>query len=306
MQTIRGALDWAGSRLGTHVASPDVDAELLLRHVLDCPRALLFSDPLAAVPAEAAARFAELVERRAAGEPLQYLTAAQSFRHLELAVGPGVLVPRPETEVVVERALGHVAGVGAPLVVDLCTGSGAVALAVATERPGAVVWATELSAEAAAWARLNAERIGPPNLTIVEGDLFAPLPPALRGSVDLVVANPPYLSDADLAGTAPDVRDHEPHLATVAGRSGLEVAGRIVVEALGWLRSGGWLVLESHPGQAARLLLLMAPRYADAAVLPDLTGALRIAEGRAPGPGDGGPRPGQGWRRSSPGRGAPR
>ncbi|MGH2719996.1 MAG: peptide chain release factor N(5)-glutamine methyltransferase [Actinomycetota bacterium] len=281
MQTIRGALDWAGGRLTPHVASPAVDAELLLRHVLDCPRARLFSDPLAAVPAEAAARFAELVGRRAAGEPLQYLTASQSFRRLELAVGPGVLVPRPETEVVVERALGHVAGAPGPLVVDLCTGSGAVALAIATERPDAVVWATELSAEAAAWARLNAERIGAPNLTIVDGDLFGPLPPDLHGSVDLVVANPPYLSEAELAATAPDVRDHEPQLATVAGPSGLEVAGRIAGEAAGWLRPGGWLVLETHPGQAARLLALMAPRYADAAVLPDLAGTLRIAEGRA-------------------------
>jgi release factor glutamine methyltransferase len=281
VQTIRGALDWAVSRLTSHVASPAVDAELLLRHVLDCPRARLFSDPLLAVPPEAAARFAELVGRRAAGEPLQYLTAAQSFRHLELAVGPGVLVPRPETEVLVERALGHIAGVGTPLVVDLCTGSGAVALAIATERADAVVWATELSADAAAWARLNAERIGPPNLTIVEGDLFGPLPPALRGSVDLVVANPPYLSEAELSTTEPDVREHEPHLATVAGPSGLEVAGRIVGEAPRWLRPGGWVVLETHPGQAARLRLLMAPRYAEAAVQPDLTGALRIAEGRA-------------------------
>ncbi|MGH2688734.1 MAG: peptide chain release factor N(5)-glutamine methyltransferase, partial [Actinomycetota bacterium] len=223
MQTIRGALDWAGSRLRPHVASPAVDAELLLRHALDCPRAMLFSDPLAPVPAPAAALFAELVERRAAGEPLQYLTAVQSFRHLELAVGPGVLVPRPETEVVVERGLGHLAGTGSPVVVDLCTGSGAIALAVATERPDAAVWATELSADAAAWARRNAERTGAPNLTILEGDLFAPLPPALRGSVDLVVANPPYLSEAELATTDPDVREHEPVLATVAGPSGLEV-----------------------------------------------------------------------------------
>jgi release factor glutamine methyltransferase len=280
VQTIRGALDWAGSRLRSHVASPAVDAELLLRHILGCPRALLFSDPHAAVPAPAAARFAELVERRAAGEPLQYLTAVQSFRHLELAVGPGVLVPRPETEVVVERALGHLAGVASPVVVDLCTGSGAIALAVATECPGAAVWATELSAAAAAWARRNAGRVGPPNLTILEGDLFGPLPPALRGSVDLVVANPPYLSEAELRETEADVREHEPVLATVAGPSGLEVAGRIVEAAPGWLRSGGWLVLETHPGQAARLLSLMAAGYAEAAVLPDLTGASRIAEGR--------------------------
>jgi release factor glutamine methyltransferase len=278
--TIREALDWAGTRLGGRVASPAVDAELLLRHVLDCPRAILFSDPFRALPPEEAGRFTALVERRVAGEPLQYLTATQSFRHLELAVGPGVLVPRPETEVVVERALTHLYGTRSPLIVDLCTGSGAIALSVASERPDATVWATEVSPVAAGWARVNVAGTGVTNATVVEGDLFGPLPGTLRGSVDLVVANPPYLSEADLAGTAPDVREHEPVMATVAGRTGLEVAGRIVEEALGWLRPGGWLVLETHPGQAIRLGLLMTPRYADAAVLPDLTGALRIAEGR--------------------------
>jgi release factor glutamine methyltransferase len=227
-------------------------------------------------------RFVALVERRAGGEPLQYLTAVQAFRRLELAVGPGVLVPRPETEMVVEHALGHLEGVEAPVVIDVGTGSGAIALSLATERPGAAVWATEISEEAAGWARRNVEAAGACNVTVVEGDLFAPLPEHLRGAVDLVVANPPYLSEVELADAPADVRDHEPVVATTAGPTGLEVAGRVVAGALRWLRPGGWLVLETHPGQAERLRTLMLPCYRDVAILPDLAARLRVAEGRRP------------------------
>lgn len=282
MTSIRDALAWAGARLDGSVAAPAVDAELLLRHVLGCPRALLFSEPERRLGPALAERFGALVERRAGGEPLQYLTAVQAFRRLELAVGPGVLVPRPETEVVVERALARLEDVENPVVVDVGTGSGAIALSVATELSGTTVWATEVSGEAAAWARRNAEAAGATNMTVVEGDLFGPLPEGLRGSVDLVVSNPPYLSEAELAETDPDVRDHEPHLATVAGPTGLEVAGRIIGETPSWLRPGGWLVLETHPGQAERLRVLMLARYQDVAIHLDLGARPRIAEGRRP------------------------
>jgi release factor glutamine methyltransferase len=142
------------------------------------------------------------------------------------------------------------------------------------------VWATEVSGEAAAWARRNLDRAGATNVTIVEGDLLAPLPVDLRGAVDLVVANPPYLAAAQLASLAPDVRDHEPPVATVSGPTGLEVPARVVEEALDWIRPGGWLVMETWPGQADDLLALLSAGYAGAAVHPDLTGSLRIAEGR--------------------------
>ena len=245
---------------------------------------MLLAEPECRLGGEEAGRFRALVERRAGGEPLHYLTAVQGFRQLELAVGPGVLVPRPETEMVVERALAHLAGVEAPLVVDVGTGSGAIALSIATERPGTTVWATEVSEEAASWARRNVETAGAGNVTIVEGDLFAPLPEDLRGAADLVVANPPYLSEAELAEAPVDVRNHEPVLATTAGPTGLEVAGRVVAEAPLWLRPGGWLVLETHPGQAERLRALMLLCYRDVAILPDLAGHPRIAEGRRPEP----------------------
>lgn len=285
--SIREALAWALARLDGSVAAPAVDAELLLRHVLGSSRALLLSDPERRLGGEGE-RFRALVERRAGGEPLQYLTSVQAFRRLELAVGPGVLIPRPETEVVVERALallGDTEGEGAaghPVVVDLGTGSGAIALSIGVERPDASVWATEISEAAIRWARRNLEALKAPNVTILEGDLFGPLPEGLRGTIDLVVANPPYLSDAELAEAPVDVRDHEPALATTAGVTGLEVVSRIVDEAVLWLRPGGWLVLETHPGQAGRLQSLMLARYAGVAVHPDLAGLPRIAEGQRP------------------------
>ncbi len=277
------ALRWAGQRLGASVERPPVDAELLLRHVLSVTRAELLAHPARVLTAEEQERLLELVDRRRAGEPLQYLTGTQAFRSLELAVGPGVLVPRPETEFVVERALARLAGALDPVVVDLGAGSGAICLAIATERPDASVWATEVSGEAISWARRNAA--GVENVRLLEGDLFEPLPSEMHGRVDLVVSNPPYLSEAELGKASVDVRDHEPRVATVSGSTGLEVAARIVTGALAWLRAGAWLVMETSPSQAARLEALMRACYEQAAVLADLSGRLRVAEGRARVPG---------------------
>jgi release factor glutamine methyltransferase len=281
---VREALRWARRWLAPAVESPQVEAEVLVTHVLGRSRAEVYGGHSLPFSTEEARRLGELVARRVGGEPLQYLTGHQAFRRLDLAVGPGVLVPRPETEMVVEHALGRIAGLDSPRVVDAGTGSGAIALSIGVERPDATVWATEVSPEAAAWARRNLDRVGAGNVTVVEGDLFSPLPDTLRGAVDLVVANPPYLSAAQLAGVAVDVRDHEPVVATVSGPSGLEVPARVVEEALAWIRPGGWLVMETWPGQADDLLALLSARYAEAAVHPDLTGSLRIAEGRAPHP----------------------
>ena len=272
------------TRLARSVESPAVEAEVLVGHVLGWSRASMYAHATSVVSPDDAARLEELVARREAGEPLQYLTGHQGFRGLDLAVGPGVLVPRPETELVVEQALRRAAGVERPAVVDVGTGSGAIALSIAVERPDARVWATEISPEALVWARLNAERVGARGVVLLEGDLMAPLPAALHGAVDLVVANPPYLATSQLASVAPDVRDHEPVVATVSGPTGLEVPARVVAEGRAWLRPGGWLVIETWPGQADQLLGLLAEGYDEAAVHPDLAGSLRIAEGRLPPP----------------------
>jgi release factor glutamine methyltransferase len=277
---LRAALREAARRLEGLVDSPRTDAELLLQHVVGCGRTELFSNPERALSRDQIRLLEDLVTRRCGGEPLQYLTRRQAFRRLDLMVGPGVLVPRPETEIVVEHALGRISGVTAPLVADLCTGSGAIALALATEQPEARVWATDVSEEAAAWARRNLERVPEANVTVLEGDLFDPLPGELKGRLDLIVANPPYLSHADLDRVAPDVRNHEPRQATVAGPTGLEVAKRVVAESLDWLAPGGWLVMETHPGQAGRLACLLRASYAEVTLHEDLTGSMRVAEGR--------------------------
>lgn len=280
--TVREALTWAASRLEGRVPSPGVEAEIVLEHVLGVRRAALRAHPDRRLSLPEAERVAGIVERRAGQEPLQYITGRQAFRGIVLRVGPGVLVPRPETEIVVEHALRLLEGAASPAVVDVGTGSGAIALAVAAERPGARVWGTEISPRALAWARLNREEMGAANVILVQGDMFSPLPDGLRGRVDLVVANPPYLPESMVATMPSDVRDHEPRLATVSGTTGLEVPARVALEAAGWLRPGGWLVMETWPGQAARLRALLAGRYEAVEVLPDLGGAARIAVARRP------------------------
>lgn len=288
--TIRDLLRSATRSLIGRVESPAVDAEVLVRAVLGrgpglpgpASRAELFARADQPALPELVRGVQELVERRGAGEPLQYLTGHQPFRHLDLLVGPGVLVPRPETELVVEHALGRIAGLGAPVVVDVGTGSGAIALSIAAERPDAQVWATEVSPEAAQWAARNRSACQLEEVRILVGDLLGPLPGSLRGGVDLVVANPPYLAAGQLGQTAPDVRDHEPLVALVSGPTGEEVPARVIDEAWDWLRPGGWLVMETWPGQAEALVGRLSARYRQAGSHPDLTGSLRVVEGRRP------------------------
>lgn len=278
--TASQALKWAADRLSKTTPSGNVDAELLLRHVLGCTRADLYADPSRQISSQEAEEFRILVERREKHEPLQYLTGTQSFRSLELRVGPGVLIPRPETEIVVERALELIRYLESPLVADIGVGSGAIALSIAKERPDSTVWGTDKSKPALEWAMRNRRRTKAMNVNFAEGDLLDALPPGLEAKFDLVVANPPYLSLSELAASPFEVREFEPEAATVAGPSGLEIASRIVQDALGWLTPGGWLVLETWSGQAERLRLLMTPRYDEVELHDDLTGATRIAQGR--------------------------
>jgi len=217
-----------------------------------------------------------LTRRRARGEPLQYVTGVTGFRRLELEVGPGVFIPRPETELVAERAMTRLPPSGC--LVDAATGSGAIALAIADERPDARVLATELSADALAWAERNARSLGL-CVELLAGDLLAPLPPNLRGRVDVVVSNPPYVPAGDGAALPRDVVDHEPHLALFAGGGGLEIAERIADEARGWLAPGGALVLEIGETQGAEAAAMLSSLgYGRAAIHRDLTGRERIAE----------------------------
>jgi len=255
----RELLAQAEARLRTAgVPTPRVDAELLLSHVTGRPRALL---RLAADPdRQERARFLELVAARARRVPLQHLTGEAPFRHLVLQVGPGVFVPRPETELLVDLVLAHLAGSARPpVVVDLCTGSGALALSLALEVPGSSILAVELHEEALTWARRNVEahaaelaRVGS-SVALLAGDatLAAESGGPLRewrGRVDAVVTNPPYVPD-EAVPRDPEVRDHDPAQALFGGPDGLVVVRGLVVQAAGLLRPGGLLVVEHSDAQ---------------------------------------------------------
>ena len=204
------------------------------------------------------------------------------FRHLVLQVRPGVFIPRPETEVLVDAVLEYLdlCGVCEPVVVDLCTWSGAVAVSTAYERAGARVHATEIVTATAEVARLNAERAGVADrVTVGVGDLFAPLSDELRGHVDVVVSNPPYIPTADLAGLPAEVASREPRIALDGGADGLDTVRRIVDEARAWLRPGGLLAMETDTERAKDAAVLMSSWYEGVVVGRDLTGRDRIVIG---------------------------
>ena len=258
-------------RLAGSVASPSADARLLVEHAIG-NAAPLSEEVLASID--------ESVKRRLNGEPVQYITGRQWFRHIELAVGPGALVPRPETEVVVGVAIDKIKDIAAPKVIDLCTGTGAIAFSIIDEVPTATVWASDLSSHALGWAVKNKESLKADRLELFEGDLFDPLPKDLRGTIDLVIANPPYLSEEEVAALPVDVRDFEPRLATVSGPAGSEVSLRILDEARSWLTSGGWLVLETSPHISVGLSLAAAELYPEVAIDKDLNGLDRVIAAR--------------------------
>lgn len=236
--SVRRLLADAASRLeAAGVASPRFDAEELLAHVLGVRRSRL---PLAEVGEAERAEYEALVARRVKREPLQHLTGEAPFRHLVLKVGPGVFVPRPETEVVAGWAIDALRSLSAPVVVDLCTGSGAIALAIATEVLGSVVYAVELDRAAFEWASRN---LATSSVTLRQGDA-ADAFPELSGSVDLVIANPPYIPMAAYESVEAEVRDHDPALALWSGEDGLDAVRVIERSAARLLRSGGLVVVE--------------------------------------------------------------
>ena len=232
-----------------------------------------------------AAHFHAMVQRREAGEPLQYVLGSWGFRSLDLFVDKRVLIPRPETEAVVDVALRELDRLGQarPTVVDLGTGSGAIALSLATEVPGADVWATDRSADALAVARANLAGLGNAgtNVRLAEGSWFAALPSVLAGRVHLVVSNPPYVGEREVPDLPPEVARWEPREALVAGPTGLEQVDAIVSEAPRWLARPGALVVEIAPHQAeAALALASGAGFTDAEVRPDLAGRLRALVAR--------------------------
>ncbi|NAZ87134.1 peptide chain release factor N(5)-glutamine methyltransferase [Kineococcus sp. T90] len=285
-RTVRELLDAAAARLAdAGVPSPRVDAEVLLSHALGVQRSRLavLAALGSAVEEGPAERFAALVDQRAERVPLQHLTGRAPFRSLELAVGPGVFVPRPETEVVaqlaVEEAARLAAAGAAPVVVDLCTGSGAIALAVATEVPAARVHAVELDPMAHAWARRNVEELAPA-LDLRLGDAATAFGD-LDGAVDVVVSNPPYVPPGAVPQEV-EVARHDPELALYGrGEDGLEVPRRVVASAARLLRPGGLVVVEhAEVQEAGARRMLAGPAWREVAGHRDLTGRPRCTSAR--------------------------
>ncbi|WP_394551376.1 peptide chain release factor N(5)-glutamine methyltransferase [Agromyces sp. MMS24-JH15] len=257
---VRDALRAAADRLrAAGVPDPEVDAELLVGHVAGLSRGGVQARAIVGgvlSPAEASALDA-LVARRAAREPLQHVTGRAPFRSLELAVGPGVLVPRPETELVAQLAIDALRAVPdpSPIAVDLGTGSGAIAIALATEVPHALVWGVELSPDAMAWARRNAGEADAPNLRLVDGDLADALP-ELDGRVAVVVSNPPYVPAAAVPAD-PEVHRFDPAVALYGGEDGLDVIRVLSRRAAALCHPGGVLVIEHAEHQSAAVAALL-------------------------------------------------
>ena len=271
----REALDVAAAELAeAGCPSPRVDAEWLLAEALSVSRSELQADGARELSPEIAAGFRRAIERRAAREPLAYILGEWGFRRLELRVDSRVLIPRPETEVLVERSLALLAGIDRPRVLDIGVGSGAVALAIADEHAGAQVVATDRSADALAVAEENRARVGlDGRVELVEGEVFA----GVDGPFDLVVSNPPYVESADLDSLDPEVRDYEPREALVA----TGVTEAIAAGAPEVLVVGGALALEVADGKAAEIAALLENGgYEEVTVTRDLAGRERIVDGR--------------------------
>ena len=263
---------------------PDGEARWLVEEVSGLDRSQ-WSEP---ATADGRSRLAALVERRLAGEPLQYVLGRWSFRGLDLLVDSRVLIPRPETEVLAGLAIEAARrGTGPCVVADLGTGSGAIALAVAGEMADAEVWATDVSPAALAVARANLAAV-PPSATsrvhFAEGMWYEALPARLRGKLRVIVSNPPYVTEAEFSALPAEVRDHEPVGALVAGPTGRECLEHLVAGGLDWLEPGGALVLELAPAQAEPLRAAAEDRgYGTVAVHGDLAGRERVLVARRDG-----------------------
>lgn len=269
---------WVKKLEGAGVPNARVDAELLIGHVLGMSRGQVQAKAAmdAELTGEQAAEIARLVARRASREPLQHITGIAPFRSLELRVGPGVFVPRPETEHVAQFAIDALGAVASPepVAVDLGTGSGAIALAMATEVPHARVYAVENSPHAVDWAKQNLEQTAAANASIVFADLADALP-ELDGTVDVVISNPPYIP-AGAIPRDPEVRLFDPEHALYGGEDGLDAVRRVSTTALRLLHPGGTLVIEHGELQGADIrFLLAADGWSAAATHRDLLGRDR-------------------------------
>lgn len=263
------------------IDEPRISAEVLIFHVLGCDRAYLFAHPERELTQAEQSRYEVLIARRASGEPLQYLTGHQEFWRADFLVTPAVLIPRPETEHLVEAVLDLVRefSLGSKLkLIDVGTGSGAIAITLARELPVAEVHAVDLSPEALEVARRNAERLAA-HVHFAQSDLLASLPPA--GDFDFVVSNPPYVGLNEQDKVQEVVRRYEPSMAVFAGDDGLDIIRRLIPQARQALRPGGWLLIEIGYTQSTAVQSLLGGWH-NVHTRADLAGIPRVIVARKP------------------------
>lgn len=279
LSTLAQARRWAASHLSrAGVDGPGRDADLLLRHVLNLGPLDLCLSPDRPTSTEEQARLREVIVRRCRRVPLQYVTGETEFWSLPFCVTPDVLIPRPETEILVASVISVLKGLPAPRIADVGTGSGCIAVSLARELPGSRLVATDASRCALAVARGNARRSDClPRIRFVAGDVLDALDSV--PAFDAVVSNPPYIPSGEIAGLQPEVRDHEPRLALNGGEDGLRFHRRLVADALRTLRPGGWLAVEVGAGQMGRVLQMMSDVQAFGSIrhVRDLPGVSRVA-----------------------------
>lgn len=255
-----------------------LDAETLLKHVLGRDRAYLYAYPELELSCRELNRYNELLERRASGEPLQYITGHQEFWGLDLLVTPAVLIPRPETEHAVETALELMHGIAAPHLVDVGTGSGCIALALASELQHATIEAVDISSEALEVARSNAQRLSLEHIRFAKSDLLDVFLHA-DSAFDLVISNPPYVGEREADKLQIEVRQYEPHCALFGGEQGLDIYRRLIPQATAVLKAGGWLVMEIGYSQEQAIRELLTD-WREVRSVADLQGIPRVIVAR--------------------------
>jgi len=284
--TVLETLNWATNYLEDHgVENPRLNAELLLAHSLKLSREGLYIHLRDGIQREEKETLAKIVERRVSGEPLQYILGHQEFWSIDLKVDPRVLVPRPETELLVDQSLSILAqrhSKKIPLVLEIGTGSGAIAISLASGVGDILIVATDISRDALLLAKENARSAGVlGQIVFINGDLFAPFHFfSGEGPFDLILSNPPYISRPEIQTIAREVRDYEPIIALYGGEDGLEFYRRIVSQASFYLRKGGWLLVEVGAGQGAKVSELIDGEedFMESECLRDLSGIERVVK----------------------------
>ncbi|MFZ3090452.1 MAG: peptide chain release factor N(5)-glutamine methyltransferase [Nitrospirota bacterium] len=289
---IYDALRWAEEYLkGLGVPDPLAEAEYLLAHILKCRRVDLFINRNRLLEEEEIECFKKFIKKRSEREPSQYITGEVEFRGIIFKVTKDVLIPRPETEFLVEEAAkivreqeSRVKGHGSWVIVDICTGSGCIAVSMAKEIPDIKVYATDISEKALFVAKENAKRHGAEDRIIfLQGNFLEPLKDrGLEGKIDIILSNPPYVSEKDMEKLQPEIKDYEPLLALYGGEGGLDSYRTIIPEALNYLRKGGYLILEIGYGQAEGVKKLFAqnPAYSKIEIIKDLSGIERVVKAK--------------------------